>query len=92
MKKNTQAEDRIYGVLKQDGPMTPTEVTKKTGYARETVWRSLRNLLATDQIREVSRADSIESKKGMAGATYEVVDVDYGYSALTAVVQVWMRT
>lgn len=89
MKKNTEAEDRIYGVLKQDGPMTPAQVKSKTGFSRETVWRSIRNLLTTDQVRQVSQATYLGAKRGMAGATYEAIELDYGYSALTAVMHAW---
>jgi hypothetical protein len=89
MKKSTSSEDRIYGVLKQDGPMTPAEVKSKTGLSRETIWRGIRNLLTSDKVRQVSQATYLGARRGMAGATYEAIELDYGYSALAAVMHAW---
>jgi len=89
MKKNTPSEDLIYGVLKECGPMSPPEVKAKMGLSRETVWRSIRNLMTSDQVRQISQATYLGARRGMAGATYEAIELDYGHSALAAVMHAW---
>lgn len=78
----------IHGLLKISGPMTPQQIKEASNYSRETVWRTVKELRETGQIRMVKDAQCIGGTGGKIGAQWEaIVDGE----ELEDVMKAWIR-
>lgn len=78
----------IHGLLKISGPMTPQQIKEALHYLRETVWRTVKELRETGQIRMVKEARCIGGTGGKIGAQWEaIIDGE----ELEDVMRAWIR-
>lgn len=78
----------IHGLLKISGPMTPSQIQEASHYSRETVWRTVKELLETGQIRKLRDAQCVSWAGGKTGALWEAI-VDG--AELEDVMKAWIR-
>lgn len=78
----------IHGLLKISGPMTPSQIKEASRYSRETVWRTVKELRETGQIRMLRGAQCIGATGGKTGALWEAIVLG---SSLEDVMHVWAR-
>lgn len=85
---STTTQKIIHGILKITGPMTPQQIRETSHYSRETVWRTVKELRETGQIRMLKEAQCIGGTGGKIGAQWEaIVDGE----ELEDVMQAWVR-
>lgn len=85
---STTTQKVIHGLLKIFGPMTPSQIKEASHYSRETVWRTVKELRETGQIRMVKEAQCIGGAGGKIGAQWEAI-VDG--AELEDVMKAWIR-
>ena len=69
--KLSNLDRKVYNILKTDGPITRSEMTKKTGIARSTLYDSLLRLSLKGLARKYSDAD--HSTRGRPKVYFEAI-------------------
>ena len=85
---STTTQKIIHGLLKISGPMTPSQIKEASNYSRETVWRTLKDLRETGQIRMLRGAQCIGGTGGSIGALWEAIIEG---SELEDVMKAWIK-
>lgn len=70
---STTTQKVIHGLLKISGPMTPSQIKEASHYSRETVWRTVKELRESGQIRMVQESKSKGNARGRDGAIWEAI-------------------